>query len=165
MEKRHERTCEVCGEKFLSSITYGKCCSDKCRVRRWRKTEKGKACVVRSNKRYKRLDIKKICVHCGKNFITARANQKFCSGCSKKQGAYYGHKKHRAKFPEKNRIRDRTNKIITRDKTLERQPCEVCGEENAEAHHYNYDHPLNINWLCKEHHGMEHKRLKVLQNI
>ncbi len=169
MEKRHERVCEVCGQKFLSSITYGKCCSDKCRVRRWRKTEKGKACVVRGNEKYKRPNIKKVCVHCGKRFVTARNIQELCSGCSKTHGPYYAQLRHRLLYPEKARMRDRTNKRkdirhVSRENLLQSQPCEVCGEENAEAHHYNYDHPLNINWLCKKHHGEEHKRLKELTN-
>ena len=112
---------------------------------------------------------KKICVVCGKEFKHKYDITKYCSPkCYQstpeyKAKLYEGVKKHRAKFPEKNRARDRTNKRITRDKTLERQPCEVCGEENAEAHHYNYDHPLNINWLCKKHHRHEHMRLQKIK--
>lgn len=36
-----------------------------------------------------------------------------------------------------------------------RQPCFVCGEK-AEAHHPNYDAPLDVIWLCDEHHKQAH---------
>ncbi len=161
MEKKFEHICEICGGKYLSSITYGKCCSDKCRTTRWRRTEKGRACVVRSNKRHKRPDIKKVCIHCGKGFVTARLSQKLCSGCSPTAGAYIAQKKYRARFPKKARAGDIVNKRIQRGVSLVRELCSVCGNE-AEVHHPNYNKPLEIVWLCKKHHVEEHRRLKEL---
>jgi hypothetical protein len=43
---------------------------------------------------------------------------------------------------------------------LTRQPCEVCGDEYAEAHHSNYDLPLNVRWLCSKHHHQLHGRAR-----
>lgn len=43
-----------------------------------------------------------------------------------------------------------------RDNHLERQPCEICGGP-AEAHHDDYDKPLEVRWLCFEHHREWHK--------
>lgn len=43
-----------------------------------------------------------------------------------------------------------------RNGTLVRQPCEVCGIEKSEAHHFDYSKPLEVKWLCKEHHTDEH---------
>lgn len=43
-----------------------------------------------------------------------------------------------------------------RDNHLSKQPCEVCGEM-AEAHHDNYDKPLDVRWLCFKHHRKYHK--------
>jgi len=40
------------------------------------------------------------------------------------------------------------------------QPCKVCGDLDAEAHHSNYDRPLDVDWLCRLHHRHEHRRLK-----
>lgn len=42
---------------------------------------------------------------------------------------------------------------------LERQPCEVCGERPAEAHHDDYTRPLDVRWLCKQHHLEHHREL------
>lgn len=39
---------------------------------------------------------------------------------------------------------------------LKTQACEVCGDENAQRHHDDYTQPLDIRWLCQEHHSAEH---------
>jgi len=45
-----------------------------------------------------------------------------------------------------------------RDKKIERQPCEICGLIKTEAHHDDYDKPLEIRWLCFKHHREWHKK-------
>jgi hypothetical protein len=45
-----------------------------------------------------------------------------------------------------------------RDTGQMRQPCEVCGSP-AEAHHDDYDKPLDVRWLCFEHHRAHHAAL------
>jgi hypothetical protein len=35
---------------------------------------------------------------------------------------------------------------------LERQACEVCGIEPVDAHHDQYEQPLQVRWLCRRHH-------------
>ena len=39
---------------------------------------------------------------------------------------------------------------------VRRQPCEVCGEHDTEAHHPDYDRPLVVQWLCRLHHKQVH---------
>lgn len=41
---------------------------------------------------------------------------------------------------------------------LQKQPCERCGAEDAEAHHDDYDRPLSVRWLCRKHHKQIHAR-------
>ena len=43
-----------------------------------------------------------------------------------------------------------------RDGRLIRQPCEICGAV-AQAHHDDYSKPLDVRWLCSEHHAEWHK--------
>lgn len=38
---------------------------------------------------------------------------------------------------------------------ITRQACEVCGAP-AQAHHDDYAKPLEVRWLCTEHHALEH---------
>lgn len=46
-----------------------------------------------------------------------------------------------------------------RDGKLKRQPCEVCGFFRAEAHHEDYYKPLEVQWLCREHHMVRHREI------
>lgn len=55
-------------------------------------------------------------------------------------------KKHRARIALGNAIRD--GRVIP-------QPCWVCGDK-AEAHHPDYDRPLDVVWLCNTHHRAAH---------
>lgn len=57
--------------------------------------------------------------------------------------------------PTKRHARSAVNLAIFMGK-LQKQPCEVCGEIKVHAHHTNYNDPLNIKWLCVEHHKQIH---------
>lgn len=37
------------------------------------------------------------------------------------------------------------------------EPCEECGDPNAEAHHDDYDRPMCVRWLCRRHHVRLHR--------
>ena len=41
--------------------------------------------------------------------------------------------------------------------TLKKLPCQVCGDENSQAHHPDYDDPLGVVWLCDPHHKQAHQ--------
>lgn len=43
------------------------------------------------------------------------------------------------------------NHLVQRHQLIP-QPCEVCGNLEVEAHHNSYENPLDIRWICKEHH-------------
>ena len=44
-----------------------------------------------------------------------------------------------------------------RDGKLIKGPCEICGSEKVHAHHDDYSKPLDVRWLCPQHHSDLHK--------
>ena len=43
---------------------------------------------------------------------------------------------------------------------LIRQPCEVCGNAKAQAHHDDYMKPLEVRWLCSHDHAAHYLELR-----
>ena len=110
------------------------------------------------------------CDYCGKKYNTTEAHYNknkrhfCCRNCyskfrkellPKEEQNAYG-----TGFSEKERkIRAKARSIwnhYVRDKHIIRQPCEICGEK-AEAHHDDYNKPLEVRWLCFKHHREWHK--------
>ena len=58
--------------------------------------------------------------------------------------------------PRKTFARNLVNRAITRG-DLVRGDCERCGVPEAQAHHDDYSRPLDIRWLCRTCHGVEHR--------
>lgn len=69
-----------------------------------------------------------------------------------------------AKNNPKHRARTTLNMAIKRGK-ITRMPCLVCGKLPSEAHHKDYSKPLEIVWLCKNHHTQIHNRKKENEPI
>lgn len=63
----------------------------------------------------------------------------------------------RSDWPDARLARKVYRKAI-RDGVLVPQPCEICGNEKSEGHHYDYDKPLEVRWLCRYHHAGTHAR-------
>lgn len=45
---------------------------------------------------------------------------------------------------------------------LVRRPCRDCGVTKVHGHHTDYTKPLDVTWLCPQHHRQEHIRLQRL---
>ena len=75
---------------------------------------------------------------------------------SRVAGKVAGVRRSIAKHPHKNRARVHVHNALARGK-MQRQPCEVCGIDKADAHHEDYDKPLEVRWLCRKHHGEVHR--------
>lgn len=64
--------------------------------------------------------------------------------------------KYKEKYPKKARAHQLVNMAYKTGK-LVKQPCEVCGNAEVHAHHPDYDKPLDVMWLCAEHHSLWHR--------
>lgn len=67
-------------------------------------------------------------------------------------------RRYRARNPEK-RAAHQAVQTATRNGSLARLPCEVCGEVKSHAHHDDYSKPLEVKWLCHTHHMERHAML------
>ena len=65
-------------------------------------------------------------------------------------------REYRAKFPKKSRAHDMVAYAV-RIGSLHRMPCEICGADGADAHHDDYDMPIDVRWLCPKHHREWHR--------
>jgi len=93
------------------------------------KTERGKEARNRARQRYKEKNKNKI---------------------------YESTKKYRKKFPNKAKAHGVVSYAV-RCGNLCMEPCEICGESIAVAHHDDYLKPLNVRWLCDAHHKKWHQ--------
>jgi hypothetical protein len=55
------------------------------------------------------------------------------------------------RYPERIRARELVYKAKKSGKLLP-QPCFVCGSEDVQAHHPDHSKPLEVIWLCPQHH-------------
>jgi hypothetical protein len=65
----------------------------------------------------------------------------------------------RNRFPEKGKARNIFSAKV-RGGHIARKPCEKCGNPEAEGHHEDYDKPLDVVWLCRQHHAERHIQIK-----
>jgi len=76
-----------------------------------------------------------------------------------KKDWYENNKEHVKELADKRKNEDRTkwraqkrfNEAVRRG-AIKREPCEVCGCDNAEGHHPDYDQWDYVWWMCKRHH-------------
>lgn len=63
---------------------------------------------------------------------------------------------HRRRYPKRDRARQLAQRAIDAGR-LVRQPCVKCGASPAQAHHHDYDKPLDVEWLCRPCHAEAHR--------
>jgi hypothetical protein len=86
-----------------------------------------------------------------------RPGQRYCRAC---HNAYQRERwSYASKSPEaraKDVCRSHANVYQKRGKIIP-QPCEVCGTTSmVQKHHADYSRPLDVEWLCVEHHRERH---------
>ena len=88
------------------------------------------------------------------NNMNGKDNPNWKGGRSKNN--YYYKLRQIEKFPEKVKARNILYSALRSGK-IQRQPCEVCGDQNGHAHHEDYSKPLDVIWLCPKHHKERHR--------
>jgi hypothetical protein len=72
-------------------------------------------------------------------------------------------RKREKNYREKDRRRARARLIVfkaIKSGTLKKGPCENCNSLNVQAHHDDYDKPLEVKWFCRRHHTDYHIQLR-----
>lgn len=145
------RICVICGKEFTNDQRVVKTCSKECRYA---------SCALRNTR------IKRICPVCNKEFEIPRAwviknrgnDGTYCSKeCRHSDKFIYTQK-------EKDRARNRVHQAVKMGRLI-KQPCIICGNIVAEAHHYNgysEENCLKVEWYCTHHHMLEHERMRRL---
>ena len=59
-------------------------------------------------------------------------------------------------YREKSRVRHIARDAVKRG-MIGKSQCSVCGSENSQMHHEDYTKPLEVVWLCPDHHAEVHK--------
>jgi hypothetical protein len=89
------------------------------------------------------------------------ANPNWKNGSSK--FPYLYKKKRATKDRLKNSARAKVYRAIRKGELIP-QPCEICGKlDNIESHHWDYLKPLEVQWLCKEHHIKADQQRRVIE--
>jgi hypothetical protein len=73
----------------------------------------------------------------------------------------YRQRAYEKKYPQKKKAHFAVKDAIIRG-VLQRLPCEICGNPKAHAHHDDYSKPLEVRWLCPQHHVEHHRPRKVV---
>lgn len=63
--------------------------------------------------------------------------------------------KKQKKYRKKNKLKVMARKkvfVLVRNGSLKKKTCFICGNPKSEAHHEDYSKPLDVTWLCKQHH-------------
>ena len=78
--------------------------------------------------------------------------------CGVSKNHYHYKKLQVERYPEKINARKKVSRAVKTGKLI-KQSCEKCGELKTQAHHDDYTKPLDIRWLCRKCHKMEHDNL------
>lgn len=82
--------------------------------------------------------------------------RKDVSNNREKRLEYYREYDRQRGFRPSSALKTRARNLVNH--TLERKPCEMCGEERSDAHHDDYSKPLEVRWLCRKHHMELHRK-------
>ena len=91
---------------------------------------------------------------------TLELNTRSVSKCIETRRAYG--RNYKNKYPKKYKCRMTTHSAIENGSLIRPDICSVCcgTDKYIQAHHDNYDRPLEVVWLCNSCHNELHKQLR-----
>ena len=123
-------------------------------------------------------DIARVCFYCGQgednttrlyvDWVGESRVRYVCRPCNTKKCQKYRHTKNGKKrvyaavyksikkLRHKHRARNTLNRAVARGQ-IQKKPCRICKNEKSEAHHPDYNKPLDVVWFCRPHHASVHR--------
>lgn len=119
--------------------------------------------------------MQKVCEFCEETFEASHRKRRFCSNsCSNSavprgqavkqfSGSFY--ERHKDRLTEEKRTKlkeDPLHRLKVRARRIARErypkllPCEVCGDEDTQRHHDDYNKPEEVRFLCRRDHANWH---------
>jgi hypothetical protein len=135
------KKCIKCGEVKELSEFYGDS-SRKSGLHPWCKD-----CKKTKQKHYQKTTAGKI--------VHSRANKSYCKTLKGKKATRKKYEVQKENHPEKEKARVALNDAVRVGK-IKKGLCVICKSNKVEAHHPDYQKPLDIIWLCKDHHTKLH---------
>ena len=108
-------------------------------------------------RRFKNDEGRKLtCSNCGREKEETYLNESYCRNCK-----MFKKKLHRPYRTDEQKFKDAVRRLTMRKVSqgvLIRLPCEVCSTViDVQAHHDDYNKPLDVRWLCRKHHREHHR--------
>lgn len=107
----------------------------------------------------------KRCAQCNREIFGRTRRAKFCSEKCRQRKNMPRKRLRSAEWKLDNPEGVRAHRIVSaaiRRGVIEKRPCAVCGAVSAEAHHWNYLLPLDVEFLCRKHHKEAHRKAQEL---
>lgn len=87
-----------------------------------------------------------------------RLFSRYCNGCANRYMREW-RKTHPLTVEQRRKANARSMaKVYQKRGKLIPKPCEVCGSLNVQKHHDDYSKPLEVRWLCRDHHHEHHSK-------
>ena len=148
--------CVECGNNFETTHSQGKYCSPSCRQKgdrkSWNKYRKANAKYRREYQRRHYEEDTKV-----KTAIRIKKYQETPRGKEIRRKIGINLKNN---HPKKYKARQEVS-MAKRKGLITPKPCSVCGKQITEAHHNDYNKPLDVIWLCNLHHREVHQNNKL----